>query len=385
MILSHIILKNWRNFRRVDVDLGDRVFLVGPNASGKSNFLDAIRFMRDIVKAGGGLQSAIETRGSLKKIRCLAARQDPEVELEFHFSQEPGQPWKWKYIIGIIQEATGQHLHLIKREEVWSAEFDRPILKRPTMDDKQDKLRLTQTHLEQINANQKFREIESFFKEVQYLHLVPQFVRFPGNYGGSVLPDDPFGQEFLKQLSETSDRIRNSRLKKIEEALKVAVPQFTELKYARDEMGKPHLEARYDHWRPQGAKHREDQFSDGTIRLIGLLWSLLDKDSLLLLEEPELSLHSGIVQKIPAIVDKLNRKRKRQIILSTHSAELLSDKGIGGEEIIMLSPSKEGTEVRTASSHPDVVALLRTGFSAAEAVLPKTNSPNLLQALWPED
>lgn len=385
MMLSRVVLKNWRNFRRVDVEIGDRVFLVGPNASGKSNFLDAIRFMRDIVKAGGGLQSAISTRGGLTKIRCLAARSDPEVELEFYFSPEANKPWSWKYVIGIMQESTGQHLHLIKREEVWTAESGRPILKRPTTDDKQDKLRLTQTHLEQINANQNFREIESFFKEVQYLHLVPQFVRFPGNYGGSVLPDDPFGQEFLKQLSQATEKVRSSRLKKIEEALKVAVPQFTELKYARDEMGKPHLEARYDHWRPQGAKHREDQFSDGTIRLIGLLWSLLDKDSLLLLEEPELSLHSGIVQRIPAIIDKLNRKRKRQIILSTHSAELLSDKGIGGEEILMLSPSKEGTDVQVASKIPDVVALLKNGFSAAEAVLPKTYAPAFLQSLWPEE
>jgi predicted ATPase len=36
MIVSHITLKNWRNFQSVDVDMGNRVFLVGPNASGKS-------------------------------------------------------------------------------------------------------------------------------------------------------------------------------------------------------------------------------------------------------------------------------------------------------------------------------------------------------------
>ena len=33
MIVSHITLKNWRNFQSVDVDMGNRVFLVGPNAS----------------------------------------------------------------------------------------------------------------------------------------------------------------------------------------------------------------------------------------------------------------------------------------------------------------------------------------------------------------
>jgi len=50
MIVSRIVLKNWKNFPEVDQKLGDRVFLVGPNASGKSNFLDALRFLHDIAK-----------------------------------------------------------------------------------------------------------------------------------------------------------------------------------------------------------------------------------------------------------------------------------------------------------------------------------------------
>ncbi|MBI5418250.1 AAA family ATPase [Candidatus Poribacteria bacterium] len=52
MIISQIILKNWRNFYSVDIKLWERVFLVGANASGKSNFLDVFRFIRDIVKSG---------------------------------------------------------------------------------------------------------------------------------------------------------------------------------------------------------------------------------------------------------------------------------------------------------------------------------------------
>jgi len=42
---THINLGNWRNFAHVDVDLQRRGFFVGPNASGKSNFLDVFRFL----------------------------------------------------------------------------------------------------------------------------------------------------------------------------------------------------------------------------------------------------------------------------------------------------------------------------------------------------
>ena len=121
-----------------------------------------------------------------------------------------------------------------------------------------------------------------------------------------------------------------------------------------------------------GAKQREDQFSDGTLRLIALLWSLLEGDGLLLLEEPELSLNAAIVRALPSIIHRLQRRQKRQAVISTHSADLLSDKGIGGEEVLVLTPSAEGTEVQVASAIQEVRALLESGLSAADAVIPRT-------------
>lgn len=55
-------LRNWKNFLRVDVALQDRLFLVGANASGKSNFLDAFRFLRDIALSGSGFREPFFTR-----------------------------------------------------------------------------------------------------------------------------------------------------------------------------------------------------------------------------------------------------------------------------------------------------------------------------------
>jgi len=150
------------------------------------------------------------------------------------------------------------------------------------------------------------------------------------------------------------------------------VPQLKDLAEVKDEAGIPHLEAVYEHWRPMGAKQREDQFSDGTLRLIALLWSLLESEGLLLLEEPELSLNAAIVRALPSIIYRLQRKLKRQVVISTHSADLLSDKGIGGEEVLLLTPGPEGTEVQVASAIQEVRDLLEGGFSVAEAVIPRT-------------
>jgi predicted ATPase len=376
MIISKLVLKNWRNFRLVDVPLSDRVFVIGPNASGKSNLLDALIFLRDVAKPGGGLQQAITQRGGLSKVRCLAARKEPAVEIEVELSENGSEP-AYKYAIGITQQVRGYRQPLLRYEKVWKN--GNLLLQRPDLQDNADALRLTQTHLEQISANAAFRPVGHFFESIRYLHVVPQLLRHPESFQGPAVPEDPYGRNFLEMVAKTPEKTRKSRLRRIESALREAVPQLTNLTDTKDEAGIPHLEVVYEHWRPNAGRQREDQFSDGTIRLIGLFWSLLEGDAPLLLEEPELSLHSEIIKKLPALFARLQRKRKRQLFISTHSGDLLSDKGIGGEEVLMLTPGQEGTEVVLAASDREVHTLLDAGLSVADATLPHTTPPQLRQ------
>ncbi len=372
MFVSRLRLENWRNFRKLDVPLRPRMFLVGANASGKSNLLDVFRFFRDIVRPGGGLQFAISERGGLSPIRCLAARRQPDVKLEIELSEDVDAAAHWRYAIGIKQEQRGDRNPFLTYERVWKD--GTLILDRPTADDGTDKLRLTQTHLEQINANVEFREIAKFFDRVTYLHLVPQLVRHSREFSGPGLTGDPFGRSFLERIGKTPEKTRKSRLKLMEKALTLAVPQLKELSFVTDttEGGAQHLEALYEHWRPHGGKQREREFSDGTLRLLGLLWSLLESDSLLLLEEPELSLNAAIVRKLAAVIYRMQRRRNRQVLSSTHSADLLNDAGIAPEEVLLLCPEQEGTTVRLSSSIQEVKDLLEAGLTVADAVLPLT-------------
>jgi predicted ATPase len=182
--------------------------------------------------------------------------------------------------------------------------------------------------------------------------------------------DDPFGQGFLERVARTPEKTRTRRLALIQRGLKVAVPQFKQLRFVRDETGRPHLEVVCEHWRPNAGLQQEDQFSDGTLRLIGLLWSLLDGDSLLLLEEPELSLNAGIVANLAPLL-KVQKARSRQVLISTHSEALLRDTGIDGREVLLLEPAHEGSRVTVASEIKEARVLLESGLSVAEAVLPR--------------
>ncbi len=308
-------------------------------------------------------------------MRCLAARKEPDVEIEIELSEDGCKPL-WRYGIGITQQVRGYRQPILRFEKIWRG--DTLIRERPDADDA-DELRLTQTHLEQINSNADFREIGRFLESIRYLHLVPQLLRHPEAFQGPGIPDDPYGRNFLEMVVKTPEKTRRSRLKRIEAALREAVPQLKGLTDMKDETGIPHLEATYAHWRPNAGRQREDQFSDGTLRLIGLFWSLMEGEAPLLLEEPELSLHSEIVAKLPPLFYRLQRKRRRQIFVSTHSGDMLSQKSIGGEEVIILRPDKEGTVVEVASSIDEVRNLLEAGLSVADVVLPRTRPAGLGQ------
>ncbi len=379
MLVSRLKVKNWRNFLQMNIPLRQRQFIVGPNAAGKSNLLDVFRFLRDIAKIdGGGFQKAIKNRGGLSKLRCLAARRDPEIIIEVDLSETENEEPLWGYSIGIKQETRGYRQPHLSFEKVWHK--GKLILNRPNSDDKKDPERLKQTFLEQINANSKFREISRYFDSINYIHLVPQLLRFSEMIQSGITEDDPFGQGFLVKVAKTPQKTQKARLAKIEEALKIAVPQLQQLRFERDEdTGQPHLAALYSHWRPNAGWQREDQFSDGTLRLIALLWSLLDNDSLLLLEEPELSLNSGIVSHLSALIYRLQRQRKRQVLISTHSESLLSDIGIDGREVILLSPGREGTIADIAAAVAAVKPLLDAGLSVGESVLPRNRPDNIRQ------
>ena len=397
MIITRLKLTNWRNFTDVDVPLRDRAFIIGPNASGKSNLLDAVRFLRDVAqREGGGLQAAVRRRGGVREIRSLSAHAGGGVGLEVHLSRDSDEPVEWKYRLVFNVERSGHHRIMVHEE---SAEHQGKILlQRPNQDDKDDPELLTETALEQINANRRFRAVAEFFDEVTYLHLVPQLVRHGAEIGGNRLENDPFGQGVLERIAAADSETRRSRLDQIAASLSFIVPQLEDLAFERDEItGRPHLKARFSHWRGGEVWQRESQFSDGVWRLIGLLWALLERPKqggALLLEEPEISLHRDVMLHLAGLIyfssrpdwrdwyEKAgkpldNLRERRQVILTTHSPDLLCDQGIDGWEVLCITPDKDGSAVKPLAANPGIRKALESGVMPG-VVAPFRNQSGML-------
>ena len=280
---------------------------------------------------------------------------------------------EWRYVLVIRQENAGHRRVLVEEERV---EFNGTILlNRPDENDNADAELLTQTYLEQKVTNKKFRKIADFLAQTRYFHPVPQVIR--GLVGSDIRSSDPYGSDFIRQISETPKRTQEARLKRVQSALKLAIPEFQDIRLKQDSMGVPHLEAAYKNWPAHAAWQNETQFSDGTLRLLGLLWTLTatpaEKCSLLLLEEPELSLHSALVSQLPEVLAEARRNAKGmvQVILSSHAAEVVDDDTVAPDEVLVLLPGKDGTKGCLLSDHEDAELYLEieTPFSEIISVL----------------
>lgn len=374
MIITNIKLKNWKNFRSVDVNCGKRVFIIGPNASGKSNFLDALRFLHDV--ANDGFEKAIIARGGLKSIRFIDARQKTDIMISVIIDDV------WKYTLTFGSKERSPIPWVVEEQvEKWSDETKtwKKILNRPDNNDKTDSIRLKQTALQQVNANKSFRDLVDFFSSIQYRHILPQLVREPKAFMPNPVDNDPFGRDLVLNIWKTPKKTRDSRLKRINNALQAAVPNFKNLSVEQDENGIPHLQINYAHWRKYGAYQRELYFSDGTLRFLALLWALIDTKGTLLLEEPELSLHEEIISNLPSLFTKVEREKKlsvRQVFITTHSTALLRDIGIGPEEVLILEPNENEVEIKTFSDE-EKQSLKDLGLTVADVILPRTRPKNI--------
>lgn len=363
--LTRLKLTNWRNFQSAEVSLAKRAFFIGPNASGKSNLLDAIRFLRDLVKPiAGGFGTALEDRDGLRAIRCLQARRVSYVEIDVDIGNDEKHSI-WSYRIRFTRFGREQFPSVEEEEIRRNGELVAQQSRNKTTS---DPFRFSQTLIQQATNQAKFRELVEFFTSIRYLHVVPQIVRDPRR--ALERSEDPYGGDLLKRINEATPRTRESRLRRVAEALKIAVPQFVDLKLDHNKEGRPHLKAGFKHWRPRPTYQTEEVFSDGTLRLIGFLWSLGEKDGPLLLEEPELSLHPDVVRQLPAMIARMQRVSGRQVCMTTHSDALVGADGVGLHEVHRLIPGENGTTIETARENPQIRSLVEGGLSVGEAAMP---------------
>ena len=109
--LTRVVLRNYKSIAICDARLGPLTYLVGANGSGKSNFLDALHFVRDAL--AGTLDNALNERGGFSVVRRRCSDQPIHFGIRVEFNLPSGQTGHYAFVV----DASSGGDHEVQAEE----------------------------------------------------------------------------------------------------------------------------------------------------------------------------------------------------------------------------------------------------------------------------
>ncbi len=348
VFLTRVVLRNYKSIGSCDIRLRQLTYFVGANGSGKSNFLDALHLVRDALT--GSLSNALNERGGIAEVRRRSSGHPTNFGIRLEFVLPSGLPGRYAFSIGALAnggyEVQSEECQLgqkgqgpcykLERGEVKST--SEPTFPAVTAD------RLALVALSGVAA---FRPVFDALTSMGFYNLNPKVMReLQKPQEGKLLK--PVGENIASVIGHL-ERVAPGNLDTIQEYLQTVVPMVHGVE--RVQVGPMEtIEFRQD---MAGAKHPwkflAQNMSDGTLRALGVLTALLQRNrdyapTLVGIEEPETALHPAASS---ALREALNLASKdTQIIVTSHSPDLLHDESIDSESIYAVA--SEGGETYIA-------------------------------------
>ena len=369
--LTHLAVTNWRNFAHIEFDMSSRLFVVGPNSSGKTNLLGALRFLGDIGRRG--LVAASEDlggpdryfRSGADSAAFVATFNDTQNSAEFALflrlmsagpeSTKRGSDADQTFAFPMTDPLTGEpNDRYLDVHQTITAGGKKPADEGesfPVEDEEAQRTRVRQT-----------------LAGIRYIHPNPKkMLERADRY------DPDHGTGFFQHVGRFSDQQLNAALNRIRPIMAAAVPEVPNLSYLR--MGLGTEVVFYSDTPDPGARgvYSHEQFSEGTLRLLGLLFDLATlprTTSIVLIEEPETFLQASVVRSMSSFLAEVAMNHDVQMVISTHSPELIDSEVVLPNEVLMLrSQNGETTgELLSQSSEPRIQAVLSADLPKSEGI-----------------
>lgn len=367
VFLTRVVLRNYKSIGSCDIRLQQLTYFVGANGSGKSNFLDALHFVRDAL--AGSLSNALNERGGIAEVRRRSSGHPTHFGIRLEFVLPGGQAGRYAFSIGALangayevqseecqigQKGQGPGYKLEKGEVKSTSEATFPAV---TAD------RLALVALSGIAA---FRPVFDALTSMGFYNLNPKLMRdLQKPQEGKLLK--PVGENIASVIGHL-ERVAPENLNAIKEYLQTVVPMVHGVE--RVQVGPMEtIEFRQD---MAGAKHPwkflAQNMSDGTLRALGVLTALLQANrdyapTLVGIEEPETALHPAASAALREALDRA--AANTQIIVTSHSPDLLNDTNIDSDSIYAVA-SEGGETYIAALDNGSRTALRDHLFTAGE-------------------
>ena len=371
MKLTHIAITNWRNFAHIEFDLSSRLFVVGPNSSGKTNLLGALRFLGDIGRRG--LVAASEDLGGPDRYFRSGADSAAFVAT-FNDTQNSTEFALFLRLMSAGSESTKRGSDA---DQTFAFPMTDPLTGEPN--DRYQDVHQTIT----AGGKKPADEGESFPVEdeeaqrtrvrqtlagIRYIHPNPKkMLERSDRY------DPDHGMGFFQHAGRFSDQQLDAVVDRIRPIMASVVPEVPNLSYQRMGLGTEVVFYSDTPVRGASGVYSHEQFSEGTLRLLGMLFDLatLPRDtSVVLIEEPETFLQASVVRSLPSLLAEVAMNRDVQMVISTHSPELIDSELVLPSQVLMLrSENGETTgELLSESNDPRIKAVVSAGLPKSQGI-----------------
>lgn len=311
---------NFRSFRELELQPGRLTALVGANAAGKSSVIDTFRFISDSLSLS--LYTALERRGGLRAVRHTAPGGRPRnvrmsVELDF------GDGFGASYGFRINAQAGGSYSVAEEECRTWhhDEQITRLLLKNGRVAQgprflPPGNVDETTLALPVLGGLPNLSPVLSALRDLRAYSIVPDQLRElqDPDEGQTLLSDGSNAASVLRHL-EPADRTE------LIEMLSYVVPGVVAV---RTVTRGNKLTLQFTQESARGRNNFEAlQMSDGTLRLLGLLLALYQREHprFMAIEEPEATIHVAALQALMEVFRA--RSPGTQIVLTTHSTEIL--------------------------------------------------------------
>ena len=339
MHLKSAAIRHYKSLDNVVIEFSNPItVLVGPNAVGKSNIVDCLRFVRDAV--GSDLEHAVSKRGGIGRVRQYSKTKPFKVSVKLEFIQDfadySDRPAQYEFAIesqtasnytvdserstfyesgrkGDVPEKS--HFTRDKSGLVQSAKSERPY-----------KVALDQLALGQSRGLlvPPAWPIERFVRDWRCSEIYPNRLREPNTPDkDKVLSEDGRNWASVLKALRRTPRGKDA-LDRVFEAMRVAVPSFQDVTVSA--VGSylvPLFRCTVGSQGKDRVEFDPVQLSDGTLRIFGILLALyqVPAPKLLVIEEPEQAVHPGV---LGVLADAFREaSESTQIIVTTHSPHFI--------------------------------------------------------------
>jgi predicted ATPase len=371
-MLKRLSISHFKSLENVEIDLDQINVFVGNNASGKTNIVDAVRFIRDSMT--NGLDRAISDRHGIESIRQWSPTRPYQISLTV--SVENDFIFRGRYHFA-IESARGEVK--VVHEDAESYEYQEGLViggdepeddpqtidyhqKRVFRRDRKGHISLTEWSLGYPADEQSSIDVERFIlspgeydetprtREVRavqpdelaivgrplwefnklrnYLSSFQAYSIFPNTLR---IPQEPSNETYLapegRNLASVFKRMRRTQrgteaINQITEAMQSIMPNLERISvltvggflvpqfHMVERSGKGHI-------------FNVSQLSDGTLRVLGILTALyqVPRPDVIALEEPEQTVNPGILTVLADSIKEVSRGT--QILITTHSPNFL--------------------------------------------------------------